>query len=603
MRSFFTFFKRKKQEKEKDSSTFSKFYIEKKQVLSLTSRRIPTATQLRHLPEYLTNNERFLIRFFSLLIVASVLVVGIRFWQNNIIWIPRDGGVYTEALVGFPRYINPVLAIGNNTDSDLTSIFFPGLVTLDENDRVIPQLAENYEVNENSTMYTFTLKENLKWDDGEPLTIEDVMFTFKLIQDSSYVSPWNYTFQNVKFEQVDDRTITATLDDPSILFIRYFTIGILPAHRYIDVPPSNFLLIEDNTRPTGAGPYKFKSLIRSRSGEIRSMTLEKNPYYFDEQAHLEEIRFRFYPDISVALDAVRNREAQGIAFVPPWYNEEQRDISHTVEQPLVLPQVTALFFNLKNDLYDKKNFRRALILGTDRVEITDRVAGSEALISEGPFTPGFIGFAPDLAPRPQIVSEAESLLDEVGYKRGDDGIRKNGDNNLRLVITTLDQDPYPQIADVIKENWEVLGIEVEVQLVEPGRFTQDVLKPRRYDLLLYGELFDQTLDPYAFWHSSQALDPGLNYSYFVNKKVDTLLEESRKEWSLEKRTENYQEVQRIIADELPAIFLYTPVYQYQVPQKLQGQRTGNIVSASERFNNISRWYTKTKPVLSSSLEK
>lgn len=600
MRSFFSSFKFTR--KKKDTQPFSRLDVEKKQVLSLTAKRIPTVTQLRHLKEYITPNERFVLRFFTLLIVASAMVIGIRFWHNNIVWIPKDGGVYTEAMVGFPRYVNPVLAIGNNTDSDLTSIFYPGLMTFDDDNRAVPLLAESYEVSEDAKTYTFTLKDNLKWDDGEPLTVQDVMFTFKLIQDPAYVSPWNYTFQNVNFEQVDDRTIKVTLDKPSTLFIRYFTIGILPMHRFIDVPPSNFLLIEDNTRPTGAGPYKFKSLVRSRSGEIRSMTLERNPNYFGERPHLDELRFRFYPDTTSALDAVRNRESQGLAFIPPWYPEEQREISHTVEKPLVLPQVTALFFNLKNDLFNKKDFRRALILGTDRVEITDSVAGSEGLISEGPFAPGFIGFAPDLTPRPRIVDEAGSLLDEVGFTRGDDGMRKNGDNNLRLVITTLSQDPYPQIADIIKQNWEELGIEVEIQLVEPGRFTQDVLKPRRYDLLLYGELFDQTLDPYAFWDSSQALDPGLNYSYFVNKKVDSLLEDSRTEWSREQRTANYQEVQRIIADELPAIFLYTPVYQYQVPQDLQGQRTGDIVTAADRFIDISRWYSKTKPVLRSSLE-
>lgn len=602
MRSFFTIFKKKKLHTS-GTDAFSQLSAEKKYILSLTSRKIPSITQLRYLTEYLTSNERFLIRFFSLLLLASVMVIGIRFWQQNIVWVPKEGGVYTEAMVGFPRFINPVLAIGNNTDADLTKIFFPGLVTFDKDNKVVPDLAESFEVSEDSKIYTFTLKEHLLWDDGEPLTIEDVIFTFTLVQDPSYISPWNFTFQNVTFEKVDDRTLKATLKEPSILFMRYFTMGILPLHRYIDVQPSNFLFIEDNTRPTGSGPYKFKSLIRARSGEIRSMTLERNPFYYGDASLLEEIRFRFYADTSIALDAVRNREAQGVAFIPPWYDEEQRDIAHTIEEPLILPQVTGLFFNLKNDFFDKKDFRRALILGTDRVEITDTVAGSDGLISEGPFAPGFVGFVPDLALRPQIVEEAAGLLDEVGYPLGDDGIRKNGDNNLRIVITTLAQDPYPQIGEIIKENWAELGIEVEIQLVEPGRFTQDVLKPRRYEVLLLGELFDQTLDPYAFWHSSQSLDPGLNYSHFINKKVDQLLEDSRVEWSLEKRTENYQEIQRIIADELPAIFLYTPVYQYQIPSNLKNIQTGNIATSADRFNNISHWYTKTKPVFVSSLEQ
>jgi len=597
MRSFFSWFTRPRTQQ----PSSSQIDIERKYVLALRSRRIPTLTQLRYIPRYLSAHERYLLRICGLLIFACALFTGIRFWQNNVVFVPRQGGTYTGAMVGFPRYINPVLSVGNTTDSDLTKLFFPGLMKTNEKNEFVPDLAESFTISEDARVYTFTLRDNLKWDDGETLTIDDVMFTFQLIQDPNYSSPWNYTFKDVAFERTDDKTITVKLKEASTLFIGYFTIGILPAHRYSDVQPANFLLVEDNTRPTGSGPFRFKSLVRSKSGEIRSYALERNPFYYGDQPYLDEIRFKFYADLQSALDGLHNREAQGLAFVPPWYDREERDVADTVEKSLVLPQVTALFFNLKNDLFDNKDFRRALILATDREGITDTVVGTDGLISEGPFAPGFIGFAPDLATRPRITTEASSLLDSVGYKRGDDGMRKKGSDTLRLVITTVDEDPYRQIGEIIKQNWSELGIEVEIQLIEASRFTQDVLKPRRYDILLYGELFDQTLDPYVFWHSSESIDPGLNFSIFINKKVDTLLENSRVEWSREKRTENYQEVQRVIADELPAIFLFTPVYKYIIPDDLRGITTGNVLNPAERFKNISQWFIRTKPVLKSSL--
>jgi len=598
MRSPFSWFTRTK----KQNPAVSQIDVERKYVLGLRSRRIPTLTQLRYIPQYLSSNEKFLLRLFGLLILSSALFIGIRFWQTQIVMIPRQGGTYTEAMVGFPRYINPVLAVGNTTDSDLTKLFFPGLMKTNDKNELVPDLAESFTVSEDAKTYTFTLRDGLKWDDGEPLTIDDVMFTFQLIQDPNYSSPWNYTFKDATFERTDDKTLTVKLKEPSTLFLAYFTIGILPTHRFADVQPANFLLVEDNTRPTGAGPFKFKSLVRSHSGEIRSYSLERNPNYYGDKPYLNELRFRFYPDIQSALSALHKREAQGLAFVPPWYDSTEQDVANTIKDPLVLPQVTALFFNLKNNLFDNKDFRRALILATDRQEIIDTVVGKNGLISEGPFAPGFAGFASDLHPRPRIPDEASQLLDSVGYKIGEDGMRKKGDNNLRLVITTVNEAPYTQIANIIKQNWNDLGIEVDIQLVEPGRFTQDVLKPRRYDILLYGELFDQTLDPYVFWHSKEALDPGLNFSIFINKKVDSLLESNRTEWSREKRTKNYQEVQRIIADELPAIFLYTPVYQYIIPDNLHDVTTGNLLSPSERFRDISRWYIHTTPVLKSSLE-
>lgn len=599
MRSFFSWFTRSRTQQQPPSQIDA----ERKYVLALRSKRIPSITQLRYIPQYLNAHERYLIRLGALLIIACALFTGIRFWQNNIVSVPRAGGTYTEAMIGFPRYINPVLSVGNTTDSDLTKLFFPGLMKTNEKNEFVPDLAESFTISEDARVYTFTLRDNLKWDDGEPLTIDDVLFTFQLIQDANYSSPWNYTFKDATFERTDDKTITVKLKEASTLFIGYFTIGILPTHRYSDVQPANFLLVEDNTRPTGAGPFRFKSLVRSRSGEIRSYTLERNPYYYGEQAYLSELRFKFYADLQSALDGLHNREAEGLGFVPPWYDREERSVASAEEKSLVLPQVTALFFNLKNDLFDNKDFRRALILATDRAGITETVIGADGLISEGPFAPGFIGFAPDLATRPRITSEASGLLDSVGYKIGDDGMRKKGNDTLRLVITTVDEEPYREIGEIIKQNWAEVGIEVEIQLVEASRFTQDVLKPRRYDILLYGELFDQTLDPYVFWHSSESLDPGLNFSIFINKKVDTLLQNSRTEWSREKRTENYQEVQRIIADELPAIFLFTPAYKYILPEDLQGVTTGNVLNPSERFKNISQWFIRTKPVLKSSLEQ
>jgi len=597
MRSLLSWFTRTK----KQGLPSSQIDAERKYVLGLRSRRIPTLTQLRYIPQYLSSNERYILRLLVLVLITCALFIGIRFWQENIVLIPRQGGTYTEAMIGFPRFINPVLAVDNSTDSDLTKLFFPGLIKTNEKNELVPDLAENFTVSEDARTYTFTLRTDLIWDDGEPLTIDDVLFTFQLIQDPNYSSPWNYTFKDATFERTDDSTLTVKLKEPSTLFLGYFTIGILPLHRYSDVQHANFLLVEDNTRPTGAGPFKFKSLVRSRSGEIRSYILERNPLYHGDAPYLNELRFKFYPDLQTALVALHNREAQGLAFVPPWYEQKEQEIAHTIKDPLILPQVTALFFNLKNNLFDNKDLRRALILTTDRQEITDTVVGNNGLISEGPFAPGFIGFAPDLATRPRITQEASDLLDSVGYKLDENGVRKKSDTALRIVITTVNEEPYIQIGDIIKQNWGELGIDVEIQLVEPGRFTQDVLKPRRYDVLLYGELFDQTLDPYVFWHSSEALDPGLNFSIFINKKVDTLLQSSRTEWSREKRTENYQEVQRIIADELPAIFLYTPIYQYIIPDDLQNVSTGNLLNPAERFKNIAQWYMRTKPVMKNSL--
>lgn len=578
--------------------------MEQRHILGLRKdRKIPTLTQLRYIPDYFTTNERFIIKSLLLLVVATALVIGIRLWQKHIVWVPKNGGTYTEGLVGAPRFINPVLAIGTTSDMDLTELLFPGLVKTDNQNKLVPDLAETFTISDDNKTYTFTLRKGLKWDDNEALNADDVMFTYQLVQDPSYSSPWKSTFSSVTFAKVDDYTITATLKNPSALFLAYFTLGILPSHRFQDIQPQNFLLLEDNTRPTGSGPFKFKSLVRTRSGDLKSMIFERNPLYYGKQPYLDEIHFKFYPDITTAQEGVRNREVQGLAFVPPWQEKTGEHIGNVKRQDLILPQVTALIFNLKNDIFKKKDVRRALVLGTNRTDITKTITHGEALISEGPFAPGFIGSVADLAPRPYIPDEANALLESSGFKKGADGMRKNGNNNLRIVVTTPEEEPYMSIATILKDNWGKLGIEVEIQAVDPVRFSQDVLKPRRYDALLYGELFDQTLDPYPFWDSSEALDPGLNLSIYVNKTVDTLLEKARVEKDEKKRDADYQEVQRTIADDIPAMFLFTPKYQYYLPKNLHGVIEGDLITPAERFSDVTNWYEKMTPVIKSHLKK
>ncbi len=569
--------------------------IEKRHILGLNKQRIPSIQQLSYLPKYLSVNERFWIKALTGIIIACLLTLGIRYWQTHIVWVPDEGGTYTEGMIGAPRFINPVLAIGNTTDSDLTRIFFPGLLTTNTANDVVPDLAESYSMSDDLKTYTFILRKGLLWDDGEPLTIDDVMYTFQLIQDPQYASPWRSTFADAAFTRTDDRTLTVTLKQPSALFIKNFVIGILPLHRFSDVPASSFLLLEDNTRPVGDGPFKFSQLVRSKSGDIKSIELVRNPNYHGKLPYLDKVQFRFYGDVASAIEGMRNREVDGVAFVPGWVDKDAQRISRVNKEPLILPQVSALFFNLKNEILKKKDVRRALVLGLDRERITRDIFGGDAFIAEGPFAPGFIGFVPDLAARPRIVSEANTILDNAGYKRGADGIRKNGNDNLRFVITTIDQQPYSDIAKSIQSDWKELGIEVEIQLTEPGRLTQDVIRPRRYDMLLYGELLDATLDPYAFWDSSQALDPGLNFSIFVNKQVDALLEQAQAERDLLKRHQLYQQVQRIIADEIPAIFINTPVYDYYLAASVQGVTTGNMATPSDRFSSISSWFKRVKP--------
>jgi peptide/nickel transport system substrate-binding protein len=153
-----------------------------------------------------------------------------------------------------------------------------------------------------------------------------------------------------------------------------------------------------------------------------------------------------------------------------------------------------------------------------------------------------------------------------------------------------------RVAGIIKENWVELGARVEVRVFEIADLSQNVIRPRKYDTLLFGEVVGRDPDPFAFWHSSQRNDPGLNIALYTSRKVDKILEEARSSISPAIRKEKYEEFQGEIAQDVPAIFLYSPYYIYFIPKALEGFDTRHIVIPAERFTNISKWHFETKYV-------
>ena len=168
---------------------------------------------------------------------------------------------------------------------------------------------------------------------------------------------------------------------------------------------------------------------------------------------------------------------------------------------------------------------------------------------------------------------------------------------LKITITTLDQYPLKDVAEFVKNEWEAFGITTTVQTFSQAELERDIIKPRNYEVLLFGEILGKIPDPFPFWHSSQVKDPGLNLSGLENKKLDSTLLKLRREQNQEKRKELLEEAQDILVGEYPAQVLYDTPYLYFASSELKGIK-GNLVSdPSERFAGVEEWYIKTKRVL------
>jgi len=568
--------------------------LDKKLVFSLAKKRLPSWQQLQHLSKYLSKKERIIIRILIAIIIISLGFLLVRFYQRHIVYLPQEGGTYSEALVGQPSYINPVLA-QSDVDRDIFQLIYSGLFKYNQRLELVPDLAESYEISEDKKTYTVKLRQDIRWHNGNALLADDVLYTFEIIQDSDYNSPLAASFQGITIARIDDYNISFVLPEPFSPFLSNLTVGILPAHIWGDIAPANFRLAEYNTKPIGSGPYQFKELTKDRSGNIKSYTIERNTDYYQRAAYIDKIIFKFYPDFESAISAVKNNKADGVSYIPKNLKESLEKNKDITTHSLQLPQYTAVFFNTKNGLFKNENINKALSLATDKQRILDEALNGEGVIVHTPILEGFLGYHPDIIKFDFNPQRAAEVLDEQGWKVPEGGgLRQKDGAELKFSLTTVDQTEYLKTANIIRENWEAVNIGVEFKIMNPLRVDKEVIKPKNYEAFLYGEILGADPDPYPFWHSSQTFNGGLNLSNYYNKEVDQLLEEARQIDDLEERKMKYIHFQNTLADDAPAIFLYSPLYDYGVTEDVQGFDTKRITVPSDRFNGVEDWYIETK---------
>jgi peptide/nickel transport system substrate-binding protein len=249
-------------------------------------------------------------------------------------------------------------------------------------------------------------------------------------------------------------------------------------------------------------------------------------------------------------------------------------------------------------------------LALNKEEIVERALNGNGTVIDSPILPGELGFDTALDKIEQDAVAAIALIDKTDYTAvSPDGFRakkikktENGETfedleELTLTLATINQPSFVRAAEAITEQAKAVGIKIQVETVEPSLFYEEIIKPRAYQLLLTATQYGRDADPYPFWHSSQTKDPGLNLSLYTNSKVDGLLEKARVTNNTEERAAAYQEFQKLIIADLPAIFLYQPTYTYAVSSKIKNISLQKIQKPADRFQNITDWYIKTKNVI------
>ncbi|MFH1454749.1 MAG: ABC transporter substrate-binding protein [bacterium] len=545
-------------------------------------------------------SEKLFFYFLCILFVSSGLIMLNR--VNNLvsIQVPTNGGYLKEGIIGSPRFVNPVLAI-SDVDHDLTSLVYSGLLKSSEDNALIPNLAQSYNISPDGLTYTFILKDNIYFQDGEKVTTDDVEFTINKIQDSTIKSPKRPGFYDVKVEKIDEKQIKFILKKPYSPFLENLTIGILPKHLWDNLSSDQFPLSQYNVEPIGSGPYKITKMENLKKNMLIIPTYyELNAFdkYITGKPFVEQLIINFYKDEKTLIDAYNNKDIESINSISP---DKIVDIKKQKDSKInisPLPRVFAVFFNQnQSEALSYKEVRQALDLAVDRNKIVNDVLSGYGKSIYGPIPAGLMNnttdnTGPDIESAIKILTKAGwTLSSSTGIMSKK--INKTKTIKLSITISTLNSDDLVKTAELVKSDWEKIGAQVEIKQFDFGDLQQNIIRPRKFEALLYGEVIGRDMDFFAFWHSSQRNDPGLNIAMYTNTKVDKLLEDARKTLDISSRIDKYKTFSEEIKKDVPAVFLYSPEFIYIMPGKIKGFSLDTITLPFERFLDINNWYIET----------
>lgn len=537
---------------------------------------------------------------FVLAFIASGLYLLVRVSNSYMVEVPAQGGTLTEGVLGLPRFINPVLSV-TDAGQDIASLVFSGLMRKTPQGEFLPDLAESYAVSEDGLTYSFILKEDATFHDGNPVTTNDIEFTIKKAQDPAIKSPRRAQWEGVTIVKHDERHIDFVLKQPYSWFLENATIGILPEHIWKDVGVDEFPFSTYNTNAIGAGPYRIARIKTNNGGIPLYYALEAFNNYVGEKPLIENIVIRFYSNQEKLLAAYESGEIRSMNSVFPEVARSLEESGARIEQT-TLPRIFGIFFNQNQaPLFLDKDVKRALLLATDKEAIVREVLSGYGNTVENPLPPHLV--TNDTAATSTLEErrqEAVALLEEAGWKRNEEGVLEKKTSKettvLSFSISTGDAPELKKSAELLKSQWEAIGARVEIKVFESGDLNQNIIRPRKYDALLFGEIVNRDIDLFAFWHSSQRNDPGLNVALYANTKADKALESIRSATTHEEKEAHFETFAAEVAADIPAIFIYAPDFLYILPKDLQGFSMQQVTDPSERFLGIREWYLETDRV-------
>ncbi len=326
----------------------------------------------------LTKIEKIAVAFLGVFVLVTAIQILQEFMLEHSVTAPKKGGLYVEAASGKVEAINPLLMHYGSLTHDLTLLIFSGLTKYDPTTQeIVPDLAD-FKVSDDGKTYTFVLKENILWHDGQPVTANDVLFTYETVLGSPGFKGaiLNYNdFRGIKAFKVDNRTVKFALEKPDSFFPVKTIVGLLPEHLLGILPPESLSEAPFNQSPVGSGPYRFISMKPNEIGT--EITLQAFKDYYGQKPNIDTIQFKIYP---TPEEAIRHQgEVDGLRTVPDGLAETVLSRKRLNLIRYTLPQYVAVFLNAESPILKNKAVRLALQLGTDKNAIAQALGQTRTI--------------------------------------------------------------------------------------------------------------------------------------------------------------------------------------------------------------------------------
>jgi peptide/nickel transport system substrate-binding protein len=501
---------------------------------------------------------------------------------------------YSEGVAGTWQRINPLFASTNEVDQDLSALVFSGLLRIGSDGRAEPDLAASLpDISTDGKSYTFHLRPDAKWQDGQPVTSADVAFTVAKLKDPDFKGDADLAeaWSAIDVETPDPMTAIFRLKQPSSPFLaREATIGLLPAHLLGTFGGTALFDAPFNAQPIGSGPYRLTSV------DSQQAILTASDVYYLGKPQIDTFRVRFFGDYPSAMRALSGGELDGLLLRDTPTESQLTELGRLKGKKVEQLQRSAyLVLYLNNDqaaFFSDERVRRAISLTIDRRLIATRAFQGVGTPSESAIPPGTWAYAKEYDNFAPNVDEAKQLLGQAGWTvQQTTGVLTKDGQEFRLTIRT-DNDPVRvAVAGEVQRQLEQVGIKATVAATTFSVLRRDFLQERKYDAAIAGFEQGPDPDPYFSWHSSQLGSAGLNLANFGDVVTDELIARARTAADADLRQAQYRQFQEKWDDLAPSVVLLYPRYIYVHPDGLKGFTPGVLFDGAQRFLDVQKWHT------------